>query len=163
MSTLFEITREFEDLYIMATDPECDEEVFRDTLEALTGELEVKGQGYVSVIKQLEMEAEQADKVAKAFMEKKKRRENHIKRMKEALKEAMERTGKKEIAAGDWKIKLKINGGLQPLVIKGEVPDNMTKVTIEPDNTKIREYLKTTTTCDWAYLDERGTHVSIEE
>lgn len=161
MSTLFEIVDEFHELYELATDPEVDPDVFADTLEALTGELEVKGKGYVSVIKQLEMEMTQANIVAEQFKAKAKVRENHIKQMKEALKTAMTSIGTDTVEAGDWTIKIKKNGGVQPLVITGDVPDNMMKVIVEPDNTKIREYLKENK-AEWAHLEERGTHVEIK-
>ena len=55
MGTLFDITEDFRSLYELATDPECDEQVFQDTLEGLMGELEVKSCGYTQVIKQLDM------------------------------------------------------------------------------------------------------------
>ena len=161
MSTLFEIVNEFQELYELATDPEVDPDVFADTLEALTGELEVKSKGYVSVIKQLEMEMTQANIVAEQFKAKAKVRENHIKQMKEALKTAMTSIGTDTVEAGDWTIKIKKNGGVQPLVITGEVPDNMMKVIVEPDNTKIREYLKENK-AEWAHLEERGTQVEIK-
>lgn len=161
MSTLFEIVDEFQELYELATDPEVDPDVFADTLEALTGELEVKSKGYVSVIKQLEMEMTQANIVAEQFKAKAKVRENHIKQMKETLKTAMTSIGMDSIQAGDWTIKIKKNGGVQPLVITGDVPDNMMKVIVEPDNTKIREYLKGNE-CEWAHLEPRGTHVEIK-
>jgi len=160
MSTLFEIENDFKILYNMATDPECDDEVFRDSLEALTGELEVKSAGYVYVIKQLEMEAKQADEVSKEFANKKKLRENRIKRMKDSLKAAMETAGLPEIDTGNYTIKVQKNGGIKPLVIDGDVPDNMTKITVEPDNAKIREFLKNNT-CDWAHLVDLGTHIVI--
>lgn len=161
MATLFDIVGEFQRLYDMGTDPECDEQVFNDTLESLVGELEVKGKGYVSVIKQLEMEMTQANIVAEQFKAKAKVRENHIKQMKEALKTAMTSIGMDSIQAGDWTINIKKNGGVQPLVITGDVPDNMMKVIVEPDNTKIREFMKENK-AGWAYLEERGTHVEIK-
>ena len=161
MGSLFDITADFVALYELATDPECDEQVFQDTLEGLMGELEIKSAGYVNVIKQLEMEAKQADEVAKAFMDKKKVRENHIKRMKEALKKAMETIGTDKVEAGNFTIKLQKNGGLAPLTITGEVPQNMTKVIVEPDGDKIREFLKNNE-CEWAHLEPRGTHVVIK-
>ncbi len=161
MSTLFEIVDEFKELYELATDSDVDSEVWEDTLEALTGELEVKGKGYVNVIKQLEMEAKQAAEVSKMFADKQKVRENHIKQMKEALKVAMEQIGTNAIEAGDFTIKLQANGGLEPLVIDGDVPQNMQKITISPDNEKIRQFLKNNT-CEWAHLEERGKHIVIK-
>jgi hypothetical protein len=161
MSTLFEITDEFKELYELGADPDVDSEVWEDTLEALTGELEVKGTGYVNVIKQLEMEAKQAAEISKMFANKQKVRENHIKQMKDALKLAMEKIGTDEIDAGIFKIKLQTNGGVQPLVIDGDIPQNMQKITISPDNDKIRQFLKNNS-CEWAHLEERGKHIVIK-
>ena len=69
-NSIFDIHGEMQELYSMGTDPDLDPQVFADTLEALKGELEVKSAGYVQVIKQLDMEAKQAEEVSKAFAEK---------------------------------------------------------------------------------------------
>lgn len=161
MGTLFDITEEFRALYEMGADPECDEEAFQGTLESLMGEIEIKGCGYTQVIKQLEMEQKQAEEVSKMFADKANVRKNHIKRMKDALKMAMETIGTDQIMAGAFTIKLQKNGGLQPLKITGDVPQNMTKVIVEPDNDKIREFLKDNE-CEWAHLEERGKHIVIK-
>lgn len=160
-NTLFELVDEMQDLYQMAIDPECNPEVLEGSIESVMGLIEVKACGYANLLKQLDMEAKQAKQVAEMFTEKAKVRENNIKRMKEALKIAMDRLNKKELPAGAFTIKLQANGGLQPLKIDGEVPQNMTKVVVEPDNDKIREYLKENT-CSWAHLEERGKHIVIK-
>lgn len=162
MSTLFELTDEFQWLHEMAADPEVDPDVFSDTLEALTGELEVKGRGYVSVIKQLEMEAKQAKEISQQFADKQKTRENHIKQMKEALLYAMTKIGIDQIEAGEWTIKVQKNGGLQPMVIDGEVPENFKRITIDDDKEKIRKALENGEELDFAHLEERGKHISIK-
>jgi len=162
MSTLFELTDEFQWLHEMAADPEVDPDVFSDTLEALTGELEVKGRGYVSVIKQLEMEAKQAKEISQQFADKQKTRENHIKQMKEALLFAMTKIGTDQIEAGEWTIKVQKNGGLQPMVIDGEVPENFKRITIDDDKEKIRKALENGEELDFAHLEERGKHISIK-
>ena len=159
--TLFEIVDDYQNLYELATDPDTDPEVFNDTLEAIKGALEVKSGGYVNVIKQLEMEAKQADEVSEMFKAKAEVRKNNIKRMKEMLKNALEATNQESLTAGAYTIKLQKNGGVQPLVIDGDVPQNMTKVIVEPDNAKIREYLKDHS-CEWAHLEERGKHIVIK-
>ena len=159
--TLFEIVDDYQNLYELATDPDTDPEVFNDTLEAIKGALEVKSSGYVNVIKQLEMEAKQADEVSEMFKAKAEVRKNNIKRMKEMLKSALEATNQESLTAGAYTIKLQKNGGVQPLVIDGDVPQNMMKVIVEPDNAKIREYLKGHS-CEWAHLEERGKHIVIK-
>ena len=163
MGTLFDIQGEFQQLYELATDPEMDEQIFADTLEALVGELEVKGRGYVQVIKQLDMEAKQAKEISQQFAAKQKTRENNIKRMKDALKAAMETAQIEKLEAEPFTIKIQKNGGLQPLVIDDmdAVPDNMMKVIVEPDNDKIRAFLAENE-AEWGHLEERGTHIVIK-
>lgn len=159
--TLFEIVDDMRQLYDMATEPETDPEVFNNTLEAIKGALEVKAAGYVNVIKQLEMEQKQAKEISKAFADKAKTRENNIKRMKDMLLMALDTANETEMDAGDFTIKVQKNGGVQPLVITGDVPENMTRVIIEPDNDKIRDFLKDNE-CNWAHLEERGKHIVIK-
>ena len=162
-TTLFDIVGEFQQLYDIATsEEERAEQVFIDTLESLKGELETKSAGYVAVITRLEAEAAKADEIAKAYAAVAKSRKNAIKRMKDALLYAMDSLDKKEMSAGDLTIKIKNNGGVQPLVIDGKVPDNLTRVTIEPDNEKIRAYIKEHEDCDFAHLEERGRHIEIK-
>lgn len=163
MSTLFDITGEFYMLYDLAVEGD-DEEAFLDTLESLTGELTTKAAGYVSVINQLAMEENKAKEIADSFTAKAKARANAIKRMKEALLVALDAAGLSELPAGDFTIKVQKNGGAQPLVINGDVPDNMTRVIVEPDTNKIRDYLKTLDDgkCEWAHLEERGRHIRIK-
>lgn len=160
--TLFDIVDDAKLLYEMGIDPDRDEQVFNDTLEAIMGCLEIKSCGYVNVIKQLEMEQKQAEEVSKLFADKAAVRKNSIKRMKDALKFALEETKQDSIAAGAFTIKLQKNGGKEPLKITGDVPDSLCKVTIEPDGDKIREYLQDHPDCEFAHLEPRGTHVVIK-
>lgn len=159
--TLFDIVGEYERLYELAIEDE-DHQAFIDTLEGLKGELENKAAGYVQVMKQLEMEEAECDKVIEAFKAKKQTRANSIKRMSEALQSAMETAGVDVLKAGDYELKIVNNGGVQPLVISGDVPDNFMKVIYEPDNRKIREALIDGQELDFARLGERGRHLKIK-
>lgn len=158
MSSLYELTAECLSLYELADE---DEQAFIDTLEGLMGEIGQKAANYVDLIDMMEMEAAACEKKYKLLKTRADSRNNAAKRLKKALLDAMQAMGVKEMDAGDYKLKIVKNGGLQPLTITGDVPENMTKVTIEPDTTKIREYLKTNT-CDWAELLERGVHLTIK-
>lgn len=164
MNSLYSLTNEAKKLYELATDPDTDPEVFQDTLEGLMGEIEIKASGYAYVLRMLDMETKEAEEVSKMFADKAKVRKNNIKRMKETLMYAMTKLNKTELAAGDFTFKIQKNGGIQPLKIDGEVPDNMTKVIIEPDNDKIREFLKDIPgqKCEWAHLEGRGQHIVIK-
>lgn len=160
--TLFDIVGEFQELYDMATsEEEQADQVFQDTLDSLKGELETKSNGYVAVMNRLEMEQKKADEVVKRYQAIRDARKNAIKRMKDTLMLAMDELQIEQMPAGDFTIRIKKNGGVQPLVIDGKIPDNMTKVTIEPDNDKIRAFLKDNE-CEWAHLDPRGRHIEVK-
>lgn len=159
--TLYEIKEEFLQLYELALSDD-DRQAFLDTLESLKGELADKAAGYVQVIKQLEMEADEADKVVEAFERKKAQRLNAVKRMKEAIISAMDVAGVDSIPAGDYILKITKNGGLEPLKIDGDIPDNFMKVIYEPDGKKIREALKDGQELDFAHLEPRGRHLNIK-
>lgn len=163
MGTLYNLYGEFQALYELAVaeDAETDQ-VFLDTLEALRGELEVKAGGYVHVIKTLEMEANECDNVLNAFKRKKETRVNSIKRMKEALIVAMDAAGVDSIPAGEYTLKIAKNGGLQPLKIDGEVPDNFKKIIYEDDKDMIRKALNDGEELGFAHLEERGRHLNIK-
>lgn len=164
MNSLFNIVGEFNELYEMATsEEEQAEQVFIDTLESLKGELIQKAAGYVAVMNRLDMEMKKAEEIEKRYKAIKESRKNAIQRMKDACLWACDNLGVTEIDAGDVKIKVKNNGGQLPLIIdKPEfVPENLTKITIEPDNAKIREYLKDNE-CDFAHIGERGRHIEVK-
>lgn len=162
-TSLYDITGEFLQLYEMAVDME-DEQAFLDTLEGLKGELEVKASGYVHVIKQLDMEAEECKKVIDAFAAKKKARENAVARMEQAILSAMDIAGEDFLRAGEYTIKIAKNGGVQPLKIEeGKVvPDKYMKVIYEPDKEKIRKALNDGEELSFAHLEERGRHLNIK-
>ena len=162
MGTLFNIVGEFQELYLLATQEELDKDLFNDTLEGLTGELEVKGAGYVAVINQLDMEAKKAKELADAFKLKADTRLNAIGRMKDALKVAMTKIGTDKIDTGDFTIKLQKNGGKQPMLITDEVPNDYLKIIYEPDKDKIRKALEDGTELSFAHLEERGKHIAIK-
>lgn len=162
MATLFEITNEFQRFYDMMTDEDITDQAFIDTLESLTEELAVKASGYANVIKQVEMEAKQAKALELEFKHKKEVRENRIKAMKEAIKGAMQIANVDELDAGKFKIKLKGNGGVEPLKITGEVPDNFKKIIVENDTELIRKALEEGKELDFAHLEPRGKHIEIK-
>jgi hypothetical protein len=163
MSNLFDIVGEFNELYEMATsEEEQAEQVFIDTLDSLKGELTEKAAGYVSVMNRLDMEMKKAEEIEKRYKAIKESRKNAIQRMKDACMWACENLNVTEIDAGDMTIKVKNNGGQLPIIIEGEVPQNLCKVTIEPDKALIREYLKDHPECEFARIGERGKHIEVK-
>lgn len=162
MATLFEITTEFQRFYDMMTDEDIDDQAFIDTLEGMVDELEVKASGYANVIKQIEMEAKQAKALELEFKHKKEVRENRVKAMKNAICEAMQIAKVDELNAGKFKIKIKGNGGVEPLKITGDVPENYKRIVVENDTELIRKALNEGKELDFAHLEPRGKHIEIK-
>ena len=161
MATLFELTNEFRALYELATE-DGDPAALADTLESMMPELQQKAVGYVAVINQLEMESAKADEISKAFKAKADARKNSVKALKNALLMALDSINATEMQAGDWTIKAVKNGGVQPMVIDGDVPESFLKVIYEADKDKIRQALKDGQELSFARLEERGRHITIK-
>lgn len=166
MANLYELETEYKMLLDMAEDPECDQQAIVDTLEGLEGEIAQKACGYAKVIRQLEADSKALKEEAKRFSDRAVVAENNAKRLKEAMKNAMEVMNMKEIDAGLFKLKLAGNGGKKPLIIDAEVPEEFFKVVKVEDNDAIRAHLERLeqdgVECAWAHLGERGTHLTIK-
>ena len=94
MSTLYDLTAEYMTLLEMAEDPDVEEDVLRDTMEGIEGEIEIKADGYARVMKQLEATSANLEYEEKRLMNRRKTIDRNIKRMKQALQDAMVATGK---------------------------------------------------------------------
>lgn len=172
--TLFSIVGEMQELYLMATEAideaETEEEkltaiqAFNDTLDSLKGDLSTKSAGYAAVRDRLKAEQKRAKEIKDRYADIEDNRKKALAHMDEVLMIAMDKLKTDKLPAGDVTIRIIKNGGVQPLTITGDVPDNMTKITVEPDNSKIREFLKDQpdNACEWAHLEERGRHITIK-
>ena len=94
MSTLYELTNDYLTLLDMAEDPDIDEQALIDTMEGIEGEIEIKADGYARVMKQLEATSANLEYEEKRLMNRRKTIDRNIKRMKQALQDAMIATGK---------------------------------------------------------------------
>ena len=162
MSTMYELTTEFQALLMLgdSDDPE-EQKAFMDTLEGLVGEIEIKADSYAVVIDELKAHQAKVNAEIKRLQGMETAIDNSITRMKARIKETMELMGKTEIKTDLHTFKIQPNGGLQKLTITGDVPDKFTKVTVAPDNDKIRKAIADGEQIDFAHLEERGTQLRI--
>lgn len=93
MSNIYELSENYRQVFEAISNGE-DDQVYLDTLEAINDSIEDKADNYMRVIKNSEADIEALDKEIKRLHEKKKVLSNGVKRMKESLQEAMERTNK---------------------------------------------------------------------
>lgn len=159
--TLYDLTGKYMELLTMMEDPDVDPEVLQDTLEAVGGEIEDKAEGYVCVAKELEAEADKFDKEIERLIKNRDSLRNNAKRVKATLLSAMDLIDKPKLTTEHFRVSIARNGGLQPMKITGDVPEEYLIYKPEPDNKKIREALDNGLALDFAHLKERGRHLNI--
>lgn len=169
MSSLYELTGEYLTLLDMMDDPDIPEDVIRDTLEGLDGEIDIKAENYCKLIRNLESDVEAFKKEADRFTAKRKVVENNIERLKNALRMIMEVTGKKEIKTDLFTLKLAKVGGLRRLSVDVDLDELPEDFRIkQPDKVNgdlLREYIETNgidDACEYAHLEPQGTALKIK-
>ena len=156
--TLYELTREYQELLAMMEDPEVDPQTVEDTLEGLDGEIEIKAENYIRVIKELEAESNKIDAEVKRLGNRWDACQINIRKLKDSLLTSMQETGKDRIQTEHFRISVAKNGGLKPIRVTGDVPPEFCKM--EPDSKKIREALNNGE-LEFAHFEERGVHLSV--
>lgn len=162
MSTLYEITGDYLRLLEMLEEDESiDEQAFKDTLDGIEGEFEIKADGYARVLKELNAQALKFKAEIERMTAKMNAITNNSEKLKQHLYNSMKATGKLKFKTDLFSFGIQKNGGLQPMEIVPdvEIPDEYCRK--EPDNTKIRDALKDGKELPFAVLKERGEHLSI--
>ena len=163
---------EWKQVAAMMLDPEMDQQTVIDTLEGISGEIEIKAEGYGHIVRSLEFEAaalkgkkEYVKGILDQITAEEKRLNNHVDWLKNRLMEAMIAIGKDEegVKTESFEFKIKTAGGVEKLETEDEIPEEFMKktVVIEKDNDKIREYLKDHDV-DWARLLPRKRSLTIK-
>ena len=162
MSTLYQLTGEYLQLLEMMQDPDLDPQTLADTMEGLTGEIEIKAENYAIVIDDLQTESAKFRKEAARLLKHADRLDANADRMKENLMQSMIATGREKFKSEHYRFSVVGNGGVKPLKFTGEVPEEYMRMKPEVDNKKIREALDAGQTLSFAHLEERGKHLSIK-
>ena len=162
MGTLYELTGEYLDLLDMLQNcDELEEEVLKDTLDGIQGEIEIKADNYAKIIKELTLEAKKFKAEKERLEANQMILENRAKRLKEHLYNSMIAVGKTKFKTDLFSFGIQKNGGLQPMVIIPDVEIPKQYLKSEPDNSKIREALKRGEELPFVRLKEYGTHLVI--
>ena len=160
--TLYELTDQYRELLALMEDPDIDPEVINDTMEGLTGEIEDKAEAYAIIIKELQAEWDKFNAEQLRMFANRERVGCHITRMKNNLLATMRTMGVKKIQTEHFRISEAGNGGLKPMKITGDVPEQYQIIRRDPDMAAIRGALDEGKELDFAHLEERGTHLSIK-
>jgi len=164
--TLYELTDEFMRLQQWLEEEDADEDqALADTLEMISQDFEEKADGYGMVIKNLEADAAEIKAQEDILMEEVKRLkakrtgyEKQTDRMKEALRKALELTGKKNLKTEKFTFGTRKSSNVVITVDSvWDIPDDYLRYKDpEPDKTAIKEYLKDNE-CEWAHIETKVT------
>lgn len=159
--TLYEITGDYLRLLEMLEDDEnIDEQAFKDTLEGIEGEFEIKADGYARVLKELSAEEKKFKAEIERMTAKMNAISNNRARLKQHLYDSMKATGKTKFKTDLFSFGIQKNGGITPMEVnEDKVPKAYMKMV--PDNKKIRETLESGKRLRFACFLERGEHLSI--
>lgn len=167
MPSLFNLTTEYMEVADKLSDPDFDQESVELMLNEIKADIEAKAENYAKLVRYLESMLKALETELSFFNKKKDALKNNIKRLKDAVRDALILTGhddKTGLMAGNYKLKVEGNGGKRPVLITGEVPQEFTRVTVEVDTERVRAFLESLDdddTCAWAKLEERGKHLAI--
>ncbi len=163
MSSLYELTEQYEGIRMMLYDGETDEQTILDTLESIDAEIEEKADNYAKIIQDMKSSIEILKAEEERLKTRRKRLEARENLLKTRLEENMRFIGKTSFKTALFSFNIQSNGGLQPLEI-GMISDIPMRFLVQqepvPDNKKIREYLKEHEV-EWARLLPRGESLRI--
>ena len=161
--TLYELKDEYKQLLEMLEDPDIDPQVIADTMEAVSGELDVKCDSYVVIIKKLEAQVEMIDTELIRLEKNKTALTGNIKRMKSSVLDAIQLTGQRKMETDHFKLSIVKNGGKQPMEVDEieKIPQAYISMKPVADTEKIRKELEAGAELEFARLKPRGEHLGI--
>ena len=166
---LYEITGELLALQELLENPLDDEDVLKDTLEAVHGEYEFKLESYCKVIKNLEADIVGIKAEVDRLSGKRKVLENNIDRLKKAMFESMKATNTPKVKGQLFTVAIQKNGGVIPINydkndknITANLPDHLVNIVKTPNLEAIRELLEAGKVVDGFTLGERGESLRIK-
>lgn len=160
MSTIYELTADYMDVLDMANNPDISPEAISDTLEGISGEIELKAENSAIIIKELEAEKLKLKNEEARLNRRRKSIENNIKAIKNNLYNAMKITGKEKFKTNLFNFNIQKNPA--KLIIDDEnlipseyfipQPDKL-------DSEKLKAALRSAS-ADYAHL-EQGESIRI--
>jgi len=124
MSTLYELTEEYQYLYDLLSSGEIDEQTFNDSLEGMFFDeaLEIKAESCAKIITMLVGYSKIAQSEAERLTEKSKALSENAKRLQKNLYEAMKRTNKKKFKTALFSFWIQKNSPSVFIAENAEIP-----------------------------------------
>lgn len=162
MANLYEMTKEWAEVFDMLLDPEIPEEAVFDTIEMIEIDMDAKADNYAKIIKSMEGDANKIDAEIKRLHARKISIIGRKDWLKSQLENMMRTTGRTKFKTALFSFGIQKNGGLVPLILNecAPVPSEWLQPG-EPDTGRIREFLQCGGSLPFASLGERGESLRI--
>lgn len=163
--TLYQIAGQFRELETLTASDDLPPDVIRDTLEGLTGDLELKATNVAAFTRNLEVSADAIDEAAKAMQARAKRLRNRADSVRQYLLYNMQVAGIHKIESPEFTLVIRTNPAAVVIRDGVELPDEF-MVQPEPppkrpDKKRIAEALKAGRSVEGCWL-EQGERLEIK-
>ena len=155
MATIYELTADYLEVLEMANNPDIPADAIADTLEAVSGEIEMKAENTAKILTELKASAENLKAEEKRLKSKRESIENNITAIKERLYTAMKVTGKTKFKTPLFSFSI----GKNPKSLVVDFPERVPAEYLIPqqpkvDNAKLKEDLNNGKVYDFAHLEQ---------
>lgn len=163
--TLYQLADQYLEAANRMADLDMDEQTIADTLEGLTGDLEVKATNVAMFVRNLESSAEAIKAAEYSMSARRKAIEARAKRIREYLQAQMMRTGINKIECPYFKLAIRDNPPAVVIDAESQIPAEFMRTPEPPpptpDKKAIAEALKAGRDVSGAHL-ERGQRLEIK-
>lgn len=160
MSTLYELTGDYEYLINKLYDPEWDEETLIDTLDGIEGEIEDKADGYARILAQMDGDIAALKEQEHRLADRRRVLENRAKRLKDNLFTAMKTVGKTKFQTPLFAFSIRKTPAAVIIDDPAEIPDKYKTFVESILKSDIKDALKRGEELPGAHL-EQGETLSI--
>jgi hypothetical protein len=158
--SLYKMTAEYEAAFLALADLDVPEDAIADTLQAMEGELSTKIANVGAFIKNLDAEADKIKAAEQSIAKRRKVYEGKVARMKDYLRENMERGGIKKVSAIDGTFAITLIAPRASLVIDNQdaIPSRFISERMVEDIDKdgIKKALEAGETIECAHLEYKS-------
>lgn len=162
---LYDLTGEVLKLQeLLEGDEVVDTELLKNVLADTTEDYDSKLESYAMVIKNLSADLEAISAEVKRLNARKTALKNNIEALKNRMYESMKTVGKTKVKGELFTISIQSNGGKIPVIVDvdtSELPDELVRITEEPDIDAITQYLEKNPDSKYAHFGLRGEGIRI--
>ena len=158
MTSLYQLTNEFQLIQNKLLESDFDEQTIADTLEGASGDLEAKSVNVAMFIRNLEASAEAIKQAEKAMSDRRKSIENKAESIRKYLKDNMQRCGITKIESPYFALTIKKNPSIVVIDDAGAIPSELyvypDAPVPYPDKKAISDQIKAGNVVNGAHLEQ---------